>query len=233
MDQDILKVENLDVDFGEGKIIEDLSFNVKEKDVLAVIGPNGAGKTVLFRALLNLIAYQGDISWKEGVKIGYVPQKLDVSSDLPICVGEFLGIKESSKKKIRDILNLVGVSGRDTKENITEKRLGILSGGELQRILVAWAILGDSGVLLFDEPTSGIDIGGEETIYNLLHRLQKEKGLTIILISHDLNIVYKHANAVLCLNKKKVCFGAPREILEPRHLTELYGGEASFYKHIH
>lgn len=228
MIQEILRVENLNVDFGEGKIIEDLSFSVKEKDVLAIIGPNGAGKTALFRALLGLISYQGSVKWEKGVKIGYVPQKFSVASDFPICVNEFLAIKENSKKKIQEILRLVGVS-----ENIIGERLGILSGGQLQRILVAWAILGNSNVLLFDEPTSGIDIGGEETIYNLLHRLQAEKGLTVILISHDLNVVYKHAGEVLCLNRKKVCFGAPREILEPHHLTELYGGEASFYKHIH
>jgi zinc transport system ATP-binding protein len=111
--------------------------------------------------------------------------------------------------------------------------MGWLSGGQLQRILVAWAILDSPDVLLFDEPTTGIDVGGEETIYNLLKKLNDETALTILVISHDLNIVYKYANNVLCLNKEKLCFGPPSDVLDQQALIKLYGDEAGFYAHEH
>ena len=117
--------------------------------------------------------------------------------------------------------------------HLLKQRLGWLSGGQLQRVLIAWAVLDDPDVLLFDEPTSGIDIGGEETIYNLLRKLKEERNLTMLLISHDLNIVYKYANNVICINKEMICYGVPSEVLDPSALTKLYGGEASFYKHEH
>ena len=95
------------------------------------------------------------------------------------------------------------------------------------------ALVDDPSVLLFDEPTSGIDVGGEETIYSLLHKFWKEKGLTILLVTHDLNIVWEHANKVLCLNKKKLCLGTPNEVLSPENLKKLYQSNIKFYKHEH
>ena len=111
--------------------------------------------------------------------------------------------------------------------------MGWLSGGQIQRVLIAWSIIDNPDVILFDEPTSGIDVGGEETIYNLLKKVKEERTLTIILISHDLNIVYKYADSVICLNKKMVCYGRPSEVLDPAALAKLYGGETAFYKHEH
>ena len=135
-------------------------------------------------------------------------------------------------------LESVGLkTGHDDRHHIERhllnQRMGWLSGGQLQRVLIAWALLDNPDVLLFDEPTAGIDVGGEETIYNLLKKLNDERNLTILLISHDLNIVYKYADSVLCLNKEKICFGPPREVLDPQALIKLYGGEARFYKHEH
>ena len=100
-------------------------------------------------------------------------------------------------------------------------------------MIIAWSLLNNPDILLFDEPTTGIDAGGEETIYNLLRDLQNKRNLTIILISHDLNIVYKYANNVICLNGKLICFGAPHAVLNPDELSSLYGGEANFYQHKH
>lgn len=100
-------------------------------------------------------------------------------------------------------------------------------------MVIAWSLVDDPEVLLFDEPTSGIDIGGEETIYSLLHKFWKEKNITILLVTHDLNIVWKHANKVLCLNKKKLCLGNPNDILSSENLKQLYGTGIKFYKHEH
>ena len=235
----ILKVENLSVEFDGNKIIQDLSFEVDQGGIVAVIGPNGAGKTVLFRALLGLIPYSGKINWRTGqagAKIGYVPQRFIVERDLPLTVKEFLSYLPSNfrrktwegENKIAKALELVGLHA-----HLLNVPLGVLSGGELQKVLIAFALLGNPEILLFDEPTTGIDIGGEETIYNLLRKLKNEHGLTIIFISHDIHVVYQYAGNVLCLNKKKICFGPPHEALSAEELRKLYGAEVGIYPHTH
>jgi zinc transport system ATP-binding protein len=229
----ILKVENLGVRFDNNQVLKDMQFFVQRGDVLAIIGPNGSGKSVLFRALLGLIPYSGDISWTKGLKISYVPQKLSIDRELPLSVGEFMRLKTQDKEKVIKALRAVGIDDEHHIENhLLKERLGWLSGGQLQRILIAWAVIDDPDVLLFDEPTSGIDVGGEETIYNLLKKLRDQMDMTVLLISHDLNIVYKYADNVMCINKEMICYGAPNEVLDPAALAKLYG-EASFYKHEH
>lgn len=224
---DVLTVSNLSVSFGNQKVLDNISFSVERDGTLAIIGPNGAGKSVLFRAILGLIAYQGEVKWAPNIKIGYVPQKLFVAKDLPLTVLEFLRLKENNISNIEKVLNSVGVK----KTGILKNRLGDLSGGEIQRVLIANALLGKPQVLLFDEPTSGVDILGEETIYGLIERLKKEVDLTIIFISHELDIVYQHATDVLCLNKEKICFGKPREVIDKETLSKMYGEDVKVYKH--
>lgn len=222
----ILKVEDLDVAFNGNQILKDLSFEVNKGDIMAVIGPNGAGKTVLFRALLGLVPYKGTIDWQPNIKAGYVPQRFVVERDMPMNIREFLGYKDG-KGKIVEILKWVGLGGA------LNRPLGFLSGGELQKVLIAFALLGNPQVLLFDEPTTGIDVGGEETIYNLLRKLRDEHDLTVIFISHDIHVVYEHANSVLCINKEKMCFGPPREALSVEELKKLYGTDIGVYEHTH
>lgn len=240
----MLKVKNLSVRFGETRVLDDLSFEITKGDVVAIIGPNGAGKTVLFRSLLGLVPHEGSIEWPKNIKIGYVPQKLSVSKDLPVTVAEFLGLKNVPHEEAYEALESVGLikqPHRDTEshqahhlhEHLLNLRLGHLSGGELQRILIAYALMGHPDILLFDEPTAGIDIGGEETIYSLLEKLHKEQGLTILLISHDLNIIYRYAKKVICLNKERICYGSPKEALTPEALQKLYGTKIGVYKHEH
>lgn len=236
MENSLLSVSNLKVKFDHHAVLDDISFDVKKDETLAVIGPNGAGKTVLFRALLGLLPYQGKIEWVKNIKIGYVPQKLAIAKDIPLTTSEFFALKEKNKKEIEKVLVSVGFEEDKPhkghlQEHVLKRKLGVLSGGELQRVLIAFALLGHPDVLLFDEPTSGVDISAEETIYELLHKLQKNEKLTIILISHELQVVYKYANNVLCLNKEKVCFGPPREVLDKESLAKLYGGEVGFYQH--
>jgi len=237
----ILNVHDLAVSFGDHEVLKDISFFVKKGDVLALVGPNGAGKSVLFRALLGLIPYSGEINWEANLKINYIPQKFYIDKELPLSVLEFFKFKTKNEKTIISTLISVGVAPEEhvshaehyIKEHILNQRLGWLSGGQLQRVLIAWSVADNPDVLLFDEPTSGIDIGGEETIYNLLKKLKEERNLTIILISHDLNIIYKYTDNVICLNKQMICFGKPSIVLDPTALGQLYGGEATFYKHEH
>lgn len=225
----LLKVKNLNVELDHEKIIENLSFGLKQRETLVILGPNGAGKTVLFRTLLNLLPYNGEIQWQKGLKISYVPTGLSLAKDIPLSIKEFFDLKKISQKESLEALEVVGIKG----PKILEKQVTLLSSGQFQRILVAWGLCGNPQVLLFDEPMSNIDIKGQESIYTLLDKLRKQKNLTILLISHDLNIVYKFADNVICLNKKALCQGPPREILTPQGLSQLYGGEIKFYQHTH
>jgi len=232
--QEVLNIKNLTVSFDKNKVIDNLSFSVEKGDILAIIGPNGAGKTVLFRALLGLLPYSGKVSWIDGIKIGYVPQRFIVERDMPLSVEEFLNYKKTKKDQLANVLKIVGFNVHDEHHlthHILHQPLGVLSGGELQKVLIAFALLGNPDVLLFDEPTTGIDLGGEETIYNLLKKLRDEHDLTIIFISHDIHVVYQYASGVLCLNKEKKCFGSPREVLGAEELKKLYGTDVGMYEH--
>lgn len=228
----LLTVSNLRVKFNSHYALSGISFTVGKDDTLAVIGPNGAGKTVLFKAILGLLPHEGEAVWGKDVRIGYVPQKLYVAKDIPLTVCEFMQFKERDKKKVEEVLREVGIGGDEHKgRRLMNTLLGNLSGGELQRVLIAFALLGDPNVLLFDEPTAGVDISGEMTVYALMDKLRREKGLAIIFISHELEVVHKYATQVLCLNKESVCFGPPRTAISKKNIEKLYGEEVHFYHH--
>jgi len=212
----ILKVSNLSVKFPNQTILDNINFELKRGTTLAIVGPNGAGKTMFFRTLLNLVPYTGRIKWATKVKIGYVPQKLS-ASDIPISVKEFLSFKNPSN--MENSLSSVGLNSKD----ILNKTLGVLSGGQLQRALIAWAIIDKPDVLLFDEPTTGVDLDSEEAIYKMLSELKKEKEITILLISHDLHIVRDYSDCMLALNRCVTFFGESKQIMDPDLQRIIYG----------
>jgi len=228
----ILSVRDLEIKFGSRTAIRDLSFTVDPGDSLAIIGPNGAGKTALLRALLNLLPYEGAIEWAPDAKLGYVPQKIAADRRLPLRVSDLLEAKarllKISAQDVRSVSARVGLT-----PELLETSVGILSGGEFQKTLIAFALLGDPNVLLFDEPTASLDELAEEHIYELLGDLQRERHLTVLLVSHDLSVVYQFATKVLCLSKGKQCFGPPREILTPETLEAVYSAPLKFYEHHH
>ena len=236
----ILKVENLSVQFDDDTVLSGTNFSVQPGEVLAVVGPNGAGKSEMFRALHGLIRYSGKITWQPNIKIGYVPQKLAIDRTFPLTVKEFFKLKsgKNSTLEIQAALETVGLNTTQLNKHqfehhILNRRIGLLSGGEFQRVLIAWALLDHPDVILFDEPTAGVDIGAEDSIYKLLRKLQIKHGLTIILISHDLNIVFKYADQVICLNKKMLCAGPPHQVLNHENLGKLYGEEMTPFRHSH
>ncbi|MCG2721861.1 MAG: metal ABC transporter ATP-binding protein [Thermodesulfovibrionales bacterium] len=224
----ILNVKNLSIRLDGHNVIENLSFQVKSGDAITILGPNGAGKTVLLRTLLGLLPHEGAIEWKSGIKLGYVPQRLPFIKDIPLSVNDFFKLKKSSERETKEILDSVGF-----REDLIKKKIGDLSSGQFQRVLIAWALIKNPQVLLFDEPTTGIDISGEETVYSLLARLKQERNLTMLLITHDLSVVYKFSTDVICLNKHLVCYGPPQKVLTLENLRQLFGEEVKFYQHRH
>lgn len=197
-------------------ILENVTFKVKRGTTLAIVGPNGAGKTMLFRALLNLVPYAGEIKWAEDVRIGYVPQKLS-ATDIPISVKEFLSLKD-----VPNIEKCLRAVHLDDKA-VMNRALGILSGGQLQRVLIAYALIDEPNVLLFDEPTTGIDLDSEEAIYEMLNQLEREHGITVLLISHDVHVIRDYSEHMLALNKKVICFAESEDITKPSVLHAIYG----------
>jgi zinc transport system ATP-binding protein len=225
-----LEVVGLSVGFDRMNVIERLSFEVAHGSALAIIGPNGAGKSVLAKALIGALPYTGTIRWEANTKLGYVPQKLDIERDLPITGSDFLRAKAAvayaSQVDITNALGLVGL-----KLESVGKPIGALSGGQFQRLLVAAALIGHPTVLLLDEPTAGVDEPGQDTLNATLERLRKERGMTILFISHDLSVVYQHATNVLCLSRGRTCFGAPESVLTPKLLADLYGAPVAYHVH--
>ncbi|MDX1813331.1 MAG: ATP-binding cassette domain-containing protein [Candidatus Bathyarchaeia archaeon] len=214
----ILNVSNLTVRISNQEIIDNLNFKIKRGITLAIVGPNGAGKTTLFRALLNLVPYSGKIEWTRKVKIGYVPQILSVR-DIPISVKEFLSFKNESAQDIKAVLAAVGLNSGE----VIDKNLATLSGGQMRRVLIAWAIVDKPDALLFDEPTSGVDLDSEEAIYGMLRSLTAKNEITLLLISHDLHIVREYSDYALALNKCLVFFGESKEVMNPATQKLIYG----------
>jgi zinc transport system ATP-binding protein len=225
-----LEVEHLVIRLGTTVIVRDLSFSVRRGSMVAVIGPNGAGKTVLFRALIGALPYEGIVRWAPEGKLGYVPQKLDIERDLPVTGGDLLRAKSRlvhvDQDAVHRALTRVGLS-----PDILRLSIGILSGGQFQRLLVALALLGDPTVLLLDEPAAGVDAPGQEQLYESVRQLQEDTGMTIIFISHDLSVVYRYAVNVLCLSRWQRCFGAPQTVLTPEALNKLYGMPIGIHVH--
>jgi zinc transport system ATP-binding protein len=227
-DETVLRVSDLKVTLEGRTVLSDVSLSVRRGEIVTILGPNGAGKTLFLRALLGALPYQGSIAWKAGTRIGYVPQRLPYVRNIPLCVADFFALKQDAECEIGSVLRDVGL-----EPELRWQPLGGLSSGQFQRVLIAWALAGDPQVLLFDEPTAGIDIGGSETVYALLARLHRERALTMLIVTHDLAVVHRLSSMVLCLNRRPLCQGPPLETLTPENLQRLFGTEVAFYQHAH
>jgi zinc transport system ATP-binding protein len=234
----LLEVENLTVQLGGNVIVEDVSLEVETGEIVATIGPNGAGKTTLLKAILGLIPSRGEVRvlgkalrslGAERARLGYVPQRHDLDRAIPVTVEEYIGINTPSRYFSRDKL-LAAVQEVDA-ERLLSRRIGQLSGGELQRVMLALNLLHDPQVLFLDEPATGIDREGERLFYDVLENLRRERSMGVLMVSHDFSVVYRYASRVLCLNRKLICQGAPKEILNDETLERLYGHAAAVYEH--
>jgi zinc transport system ATP-binding protein len=214
-------------------LLEGIDLDIRKREIVTLIGPNGAGKTSLVRLLLGLEAPDRGEIWRlRNLRIGYVPQRFDVDSVIPMTVERFLRLgDEAPLLRIRAILDEVG-AGQTAQQQLSQ-----LSGGELQRVVLARALLRDPDLLVLDEPVQGVDYTGEAELYNLIARLRDERGFGVLLVSHDLHIVMARSDRVVCLNRHVCCSGVPETVAQHPAYTRLFGAEAArafaVYQHHH
>lgn len=222
----MLTVSRLGVVLDGRAVLRDVSFTLRRGTTLAIIGPNGAGKTVLLRSLLGLVPHTGTVAWDASVRIGLVPQNFAVA-DIPITVREFLALN-----RVRDYREYLTACGLDRRP-ILDDRLGTLSGGELQRVLIAWALVDDPNVLIVDEPTAHIDIGAEDLVLETLNRIEKERGMSILLVTHDIHNVMAYSDSTLALNRSVIYSGPSRGLSDPELLIRIFGSGTILAEHRH
>lgn len=233
-----IAVDQCSVELGGSVILDGVSFSVAQGEVAALIGPNGSGKSTLMRAVLGLVQPKsGSIKifgkHLHAVRnmIGYVPQRFDFDREFPITVREFMDLARHPHCPASRITEKIKEVGLPPK--VLDQRLGSLSGGQLQRALIAQAILNNPSILFLDEPSSGIDIAGEATLYEIISHLNQEHGTTILLVSHDIGLVSDMVDNVICVNRKLLCYGPPRSALTLRKMQEVFGPQEGFYEHGH
>lgn len=244
----LVTMRNLSVELGGNAILRGLSCAIGSGQITAILGLNGSGKTTLLRALLKEIPYRGEIRFHCGHDhthpnprhVGYVPQKLRIESNMPITVRDLLGIAmqrrpiffgfgANVKTQMTAMLREVGAH-----ESLLEKPLEKISGGEQQRVLLALAMQPEPELLLLDEPAAGVDVAGQEQFYDLICRLNRERGTTIVLVSHDISMVSKHAHHILCLKDGQIhCQGTPHEINRPETMQQIFGKDLNVFVHEH
>lgn len=229
--QPIVHLEGAGVRFGSQYALNGITLDIFRGERLAIIGPNGAGKTTLLRLLLGLESHcEGQVKWSGPMpRIGYVPQKLAFDPHFPLTVGEFLavshpdtrfwmgGIPRALRESLRSALE------RTNCASLEKQLLGTLSGGELQRVLIAAALLQQPELLILDEPSANIDHTGADQLRALLADLHEAQQLTMVFVSHDLHFVFQLANRVACLNGSLCGVGPPGEILDSHLLGQVFG----------
>lgn len=229
----LLEVANLTVERNGRRILDDISFSLSPGEIISVIGPNGGGKTTLLRSVLGLISPDhGNIRLGPGASIGYVPQKLAIDATMPLTPRRFLTLgRKGLQGRIPPVAERLGIT------HLLDHQLAGLSGGETQRVLLARAILKEPSLLVLDEPTQGMDVAAQSELFRLVESIRKETGAAVILVSHDLHLVMRGTDRVLCLNGHMCCTGHPAEVERDPSFRSLFGrlDEAAVvpYRHDH
>lgn len=242
----LVTLDQVAVVLGGRPVLRGVTAALMRHRVTALIGLNGAGKTTLLKALLNEVPYEGSIRFdcvhgnqQQPGHIGYVPQRLRLDGNLPLTVLDLFGLslqhapwfavwKPSLTEQVYEMLQGVGVS------HLIHKEVRVLSGGELQRVLLALALEPTPELLLLDEPAAGIDFQMQQEFYQLIGRLCQERGVTILMVSHDLSMVHQVAQHVWCLKDGRIeCEGSPHDLLQSEALTRTFGSGQGFFIHRH
>ena len=230
----IIKVRDLNVHLQDHHVLQNISFDIEAGEIVSLIGPNGSGKTTLVKTLLGLIPYSGLVEvlggppGKPNGHIGYVPQRIDFDRTIPLTVQDLHAL--FSERAERRKAHYIECLDRVKASHLLDRQLGDLSGGEFQRVVMGLALHRDPQLLILDEPAAGVDMEGEILFYQMLGELKMKEKITVILVSHDIGVVYKHATQVLCINHSLMCNGVPQEVLTPERLEKLYG-QGTIYHH--
>jgi len=214
-------------------VLQNVSIAVEPGEIVTLIGPNGSGKTTLVRTVLGLQKPQdGAIRQRAGLKIGYVPQRLGIDPILPLTVRRFLQLGgRQSESTLQRAVDEVG--GRD----LLSRQVNQLSGGELQRMALARALLREPDLLVLDEPLQGVDFTGQLALFNLIDRVRRDRGCGVLMVSHDLHLVMKGTDRVFCLNRHICCSGQPETVSQHPEYLALFGPRAAeslaVYSHSH
>lgn len=229
----LLSAEHVCVRFGADEVLHDITLTVAPGEIVTILGPNGSGKSTLLRALLGIVPVaEGRILREAGLRVGYVPQKLTIDRTLPITVRRFLSLPvRVTDRAAAEALARVGMAGQEGEQMTT------LSGGQLQRVLLARALLGKPQLLMLDEPTSGLDQPGEAAFYRLIEEVRRHTGAAVLMVSHDLHVVMAASDRVICLNGHICCEGTPRVVSTAPEYRALFGlgtqGALALYRHEH
>ncbi len=229
----LISVDDLTVRFGDAATLDSVSLAVRPGEIVTVIGPNGAGKTTLLRVILGLIvADSGQVSRRGRLRIGYMPQNIAIDDTLPLTVRRFLDLGGRVAKGRRlEVLDNVGV------RRLLDQPLQRISGGEMQRVLLARALLREPELLVLDEPAQGLDVVGQADLYELIGQLRGRLGCGVLMVSHDLHLVMAAADRVVCLNHHVCCTGTPHDVAEhPEYLAlfpETQIASLGIYTHHH
>ncbi len=229
----VLAAEKISVIRARRTILKEVSIEIGERDFITVVGPNGAGKSMLLKCLMGFYKPdRGRVTRKKGITIGYMPQSLTVDPSVPIKVKRFLTLRNQADREA--ILK----AGKETAvENLLDKPLYALSGGELQRVLLTRALLGDPELLMLDEPAQNLDVSNQLRFYKLMERIYNERQLSILMVSHDLHLVMSCTRRVVCLFHHVCCSGEPQTIAKDPEFISLFGDDTAqmmaVYHHVH
>jgi zinc transport system ATP-binding protein len=216
----IFSAENLSYLTPTKAILEGVSFDIKKGSFTTLIGPNGAGKSTLLKLMLGFLKpTQGTLKWLNSLRIGYMPQKLQIDTSFPLSVGRLFDLKPGCL----DLKDRQRIEQLTQTQELQNRLFSELSGGELQRVLLTYALLGNPDVILLDEPMQGLDIDAESVFLNILHALKYEYEKTLFMVSHDLHMVFKHSDHVICLKTHVCCQGTPSSIQEDPAYHVLFG----------
>lgn len=214
-------------------LIEQVDLSVARGEIVTLIGPNGGGKTTLVKTVLGLETPDvGTLHRAEGLRIGYVPQKFHLDWTMPLTVSRLMTLTgRAPRARVLAALEETGVS------HLARAAVQALSGGEMQRVLLARALLRDPDLLVLDEPVQGVDFSGEIALYELISNIRRTRGCGILLVSHDLHVVMREADRVVCLNRHVCCSGVPQTVASSPEYRRLFGPRAaqavSVYQHRH
>jgi len=229
----LIAAQNLTVRLGGADILAGVSLAIKPAEIVTIVGPNGSGKSTLLRALLGIQTLaSGTITRQAGLRIGYVPQRLHIDRPLPMTARRFLSLPQRcTDAQAAQVLARCGVPG------VAQRQLADLSGGQLQRVLLARALLNQPDILILDEPTQGLDQLGEAAFYHLIEEVRRDTGAAVLLVSHDLHVVMAASDRVICLNGHVCCEGAPDVVRDAPEYRALFGfgtqGALALYRHDH